>query len=117
MTPEERKSYVLFRIETAHKTYRAAIILAENGYSNSAVNRLYYALFYAINALLVLNKIDTKTHSAAKNQFSFHFIKTRELDKKYGKLFSQLFDWRQKGDYDNIFEYSEEAVAPLLFPG
>ena len=45
-----------------------------------------------------------------------HFIKTGRLDKKYGRLLSQLFDWRQKGDYENIFDYEKEVVEPLFDP-
>ncbi len=69
MTFEERVEYVKYRIESAHKTLEAAKILADNGFWNSSVNRLYYA----VNAILVFNKIETKTHSATKSQFSLHF--------------------------------------------
>jgi len=90
--------------------------LAENGYWNSTVNRLYYALFYAVNALLVLNEINTKSHSATRSQFSLLFIKSGKFDKKYGRLLSELFDWRQKGDYENIYEYDKDSVIPLIEP-
>jgi len=116
MTTEERNEYVKYRIESAHKTVDAAKVLAENGFWNSAVNRLYYAVFYAVNALLVMNNIQTKSHSASKSQFSLHFIKTGKLDKKYGKLLAELYDWRQKGDYENIFDYDSDSVKPLLAP-
>ncbi len=116
MTNDERKEYVNYRIESARKTFNAAKILAENGFWNSAVNRLYYSLFYAVNALLVANKILTKSHSATKSQFSLHFVKTGKFDKKYGRLLSELFDWRQKGDYENIFDYDESSVLPLFKP-
>jgi uncharacterized protein (UPF0332 family) len=116
MTPEERKEYVKYRIETAYKTVEAAKVLAEKGFWNSAVNRLYYALFYAVNALLVVKDISTKSHSATKSKFSLHFIKTGKFDKKYGKLLSELYDWRQKGDYENIFDYDSESVIPLFKP-
>ena len=116
MTTEERKEYVNYRIESAHKTFNAAKILAENGFWNSVVNRLYYSIFYAVNALLVANEIITKSHSATKSQFSLHFVKTGKFDKKYGKLLSELFDWRQKGDYENIFDYNESSVKPLFKP-
>lgn len=72
MKNEERREYILYRIKSAHKTLDAARVLAENGFWNSAVNRLYYALFYAVNALLVLNEIQTKSHSATTSQFSHH---------------------------------------------
>ena len=114
MKDEERSEYVKYRLESAHKTFEAAKVLAESGFWNSTVNRLYYSLFYAVNALLVLNEIQVKSHSSAKSQFSLHYVKTGKFDKKYGRLLSELFDWRQKGDYENIFEYDEESVKPLF---
>ena len=77
---------------------------------------MYYALFYAVNALLVANGIQTKSHSATKSQFSLHFVKTHKFDKKYGRLLSELFDWRQKGDYENILDYDSNSVKPLFEP-
>ena len=114
MTPEERQQYVNYRFECAHKTVKAARVLGDNGFWNSAVNRLYYAAFYAVNALLVKNKVDARSHSGVKNQFSLHFIKTKKLDIEYGRLFSELFDWRQKGDYENLFDFDEASVRPLF---
>jgi uncharacterized protein (UPF0332 family) len=116
MTNEERREYVKYRIESARKTLQAAKVLSENGFWNSAVNRLYYAVFYSVNALLVLNEIQTKSHSATKSQFSLHFVKTGKFDKKYGRLLSELFDWRQKGDYENMFDYNSDLVEPLFEP-
>lgn len=98
MNIEERDEYIRHRIDTAHKTFDAAKMLADNEFWNSSVNRLYYSVFYAVNVLLVLNEIKTKTHSSIKSQFSLHFIKSGKIDKKHGKLLSKLFDWRQKGD-------------------
>ena len=116
MNQDERNEYVRYRIESSRKTFEAAKVLAQNGFWNSAVNRLYYAVFYAVNALLVLNKIQTKSHSATKSQFSLHFVKTGKIEKKYGRLLAELYDWRQKGDYDNIFDYDNESVQPLFRP-
>ena len=116
MISEDKIEYVKYRIQSAYKTVDAAKVLADNGFWNSAVNRLYYAIFYAVNALLVLNDIPTKSHSAAKSQFSMHFVKTGKFDKKYGKLLAELYDWRQKGDYENIFDYDSDSVKPLFDP-
>lgn len=116
MNSKERAEYVKYRIEIAHKTFDAAKILGENGFYNSAINRLYYAAYYAVNALLVKNNINAQTHSGLKNQFSLLFIKTRKLETKYGQLFSELFDWRQKGDYGNMFDFDKETVKSLYEP-
>ena len=73
MTREERIEYSNLRMESAYNTFEAAKLLVQNGFWNSAVNRLYYAVFYAVNAILVLNEIDSQTHSGMRTQFSkFH---------------------------------------------
>jgi len=114
MKPVDRNEYVKNRIETAYKTLEAAKVLSENGFWNSAVNRLYYSIFYAVNAILVRNEIIAQSHSGVKSQFSLHFIKTGKLDKKYGKLLAELYDWRQKGDYESLYEFDSESVLPLF---
>jgi uncharacterized protein len=114
MTSEERLNYVNFRIKSAFKTFDATRVLADNGFWNSAVNRLYYSVFYSVNALLIQNEISANSHSGMRSQFSLHFIKTGILDKKFGALLAELYDWRQKGDYDNIFDYDSESVRPLF---
>lgn len=35
---------------------------------------------------------------------------------KYGKIYSQLFTWRQKGDYDNLFDFEETQVIQYFEP-
>ena len=116
MTEEERIEYSKLRIESAFNTYKAAKVLAENEFWNSAINRLYYSVFYAVNALLVRNEVFVQTHSGMRNQFSKLFIKTGKFDKKYGKLLVQLYDWRQKGDYENLFDFTKETVNILFDP-
>jgi uncharacterized protein (UPF0332 family) len=75
---------------------------------------LYYTCFYAVIALLLKNNIETQTHDGARTQFGLHFVKPGKIDKKYGKLFSKLFDYRQKGDYGDLFDYDETLVEPLI---
>jgi len=93
---------VKYRIQRAKETFHDAEILADNERWNSAINRLYYASYYAVSALLLKHSLKPTTHTGAKNQFSEHFIKTNILTQEIGKLYSQLFSWRQKGDYDDF---------------
>lgn len=79
MKTDDKYVYVKYRIESAFNAYEAAKVLAENGFWNSAVNRLYYAVFYAVNALLVQNEIHASSHSGTRSQFSLFFIKTGKL--------------------------------------
>lgn len=57
MKQDERLEYVKFRIDSAHETYKAAILLFENGFWNSCVNRLYYSIFYAISVHYKLKNV------------------------------------------------------------
>lgn len=43
-------------------------------------------------------------------------MKTGKFDKIYGQLFSELFDWRQKSDYDTFIDFNSEFVEPLFEP-
>jgi hypothetical protein len=63
---------------------------------------------------LLKNNIETQTHDGTRIQFGLHFIKEGKIDKRYGKLYSKLFDFRQKGDYGDLYDYDEELVMPLI---
>lgn len=115
MTLEERIDYSKRRVDSAYENLEVAKLLVEKEFYNAAISRLYYATFYVVNALLVLNGFSVKTHSTTRSVFSQHFIKTRKFDIGYGKLFAELFYKRQKGDYDAIYNFSKEEVD-LLFP-
>lgn len=65
---------------------------------------------------MLQNEHKPTTHNGAKSQFSEHFIKTGIFPEEYGKLYSQLFTWRQKGDYVDLFDFSEEIVLPYIEP-
>jgi uncharacterized protein (UPF0332 family) len=93
-----------------------AQILADRGKWNSAINRLYYAAYYAVIALLLSADLKPTTHNGAKSNFSEHFVKTGKIDKELGKIFSQLFTWRQKGDYVDMFDFQKDKVLPYFEP-
>lgn len=114
MIVENRNDYIRYRFQRAIESYEEAIILAENKRWNAVINRLYYSCFYAVIALLLKSNIETTTHDGVRTQFGLNFIKTEKIDKKYGKLFSKLFDYRQKGDYGDLFDYDEQTVVPML---
>jgi uncharacterized protein (UPF0332 family) len=109
-----KKDYINYRLEKARKTLVDAKILAERNSWNSSVNRLYYACFYAVIAILSKYDIESHTHLGAKTQFSLHFIKTGLIDKDLGFLYSDLFDLRQKGDYADFIEFEENLVTTLI---
>jgi uncharacterized protein (UPF0332 family) len=113
---QDKSEYIAYRISKAEETLLAAKELANKNYWNSCVNRLYYALFYAVNALLINDGVIAKSHTGVKTQFFQLYIKTGKINIKFGQLYSDLIDWRQKGDYNDFFDLSQEEVLPLLEP-
>lgn len=114
MIISNREEYVNYRFHRAEESYEEALILAKEERWNAVINRLYYACFYAVIALLIKNNISTQTHDGARTQFGLIFVKTGIIDRESGKLFSKLFDYRQKGDYGDLFDYDEELTKPLI---
>ena len=114
MTIENRGDYIKYRFNRALESLDDAIILTEKGKWNTVINRLQYACFYAVISLLLKHDIENQSHDGARTQFGLHFIKTGMIDKKYGKLFSKLFDYRQKGDYGDLYDYQQDIVKPLI---
>lgn len=112
----DKHAYINYRIEKAYETYDVAVLLVENAKWNSAINRLYYSCFYMVSALLTKSNLESKSHSGIKSQFFLHFVKSGLVSSEFGKMYSDLFDWRQKGDYGDFFDFEEQQVKHLLIP-
>lgn len=108
------QDYISYRIDKANETLIDARVLANNNRWNACMSRLYYSCYYIVSALLSANKIQAKTHNGVKTKFFHEFVKTQKVDKKYGKLYSHLFDWRQESDYADFIDFDKNRVTPLL---
>jgi uncharacterized protein (UPF0332 family) len=116
LTKEDRKALIAIRLQRAKETMGEAKGNIQMAYWRIAVNRLYYACYYATTALLIQHNHTAHTHTGVISQFGLHFIAAGIIDKEEGKILKQLFNLRQSGDYDDWFEISEKDVLPLLAP-
>jgi uncharacterized protein (UPF0332 family) len=105
---------ISYRINRAFETLNEAGKMIENEYWNASVNRIYYACYYSVSGLLLKKGIDTSTHKGIRQMFGLHFVQTGVVSRDYGKFFSDLFDRRQTGDYDDFVLYDKE-IANRLF--
>jgi uncharacterized protein (UPF0332 family) len=110
----EQNDYIKYRLQRATDTLNDAKLLAENDRWNSSINRLYYACFYAVSALLYFHSIEAKTHKGVRIKFMSEFIKNGMFPKDFGKLFSDLFDWRQEGDYSDFVSFDKDLTISLI---
>ena len=109
-----QEEYLRYRIEKSKEALTDAVFLSENKSWNACINRLYYSCYYMVSALCLKKEIPVQTHSGLKRQFGLSFVKTGIVTVENGKLFSDLMDWRQKGDYGDMFDFDQETVEPLL---
>jgi uncharacterized protein (UPF0332 family) len=66
MKKHQPEEYAEYRIKRARETISEVQTLIENKFWNTAVNRMYYACFYAVGALLIKQDIVTSSHSGTR---------------------------------------------------
>lgn len=78
------------------------------------MNRLYYACFYAATALLAQRGLASSKHAGVRSLLHQHFVKEGEVPVEMGRLYDQLFEARQEGDYVDFVAFQEEDVRPRM---
>ncbi|MBI4473266.1 MAG: HEPN domain-containing protein [Acidobacteria bacterium] len=84
-------------------------LLAQRDFED-AVSRAYYAAFYAAQALLLSEDLESRSHGGLVDLIGLHFVKTGKLEKKFGRYLSNLMEDRQQSDY-NLFSGLEKEDA------
>lgn len=117
MTEQEKKALIRYRMTCAHETLREVVdVQIKNGAWNTAVNRLYYACYYAVTALLVNVDIHTKTHAGAIKMFAQYYLRPGRISEETGVFYGRIFDMRQGADYEDFLDFLEEDVIDLVEP-
>lgn len=114
LTDEERKALVANKVVRSHTTWGETQGIIEDKYWYAAANRMYYSCYYMVSALLLTKGLSSHTHSGTIGLFGLHFVKTGIVSAEMGKFFSELFELRQTGDYDDWKVVSENDVIPLV---
>ncbi|MBW1982753.1 MAG: HEPN domain-containing protein [Deltaproteobacteria bacterium] len=108
------RELVKYRIEQAVESLEAAKILHEKQYERPSVNRAYYAMFYAVLALLATRKQETSKHSGAIALFDLEYAKPGILPKEFSKWLHEAFNLRQRSDYSPQFNLTADEVDRIL---
>ena len=114
MIEEDEINIVAIRLAKAKEALVSALLNVENDLLTAANNRLYYAVFYAASSLLYKHDIVTKSHTGVKTMLHQHFFKNELIEKRFAKMYNQLFDLRHEGDYDDIFSIEKDDILPYF---
>lgn len=80
-------------LEVAHHNLR-------NDFYGSAINRAYYAIFYAANALLITRQLSRGKHTAVIAAFRQYFVKSGQIEAEYSDIYGRVMENRHTSDYD-----------------
>jgi len=114
MTVEYQQDLISYRLERAEESVNAAHLLFKSGMLTSSMNRVYYAMFYAVQALLVLHDVSFSKHGKVKGYFNHEFIKNRKIPIEYGRVYNKAFEYRQKFDYVDFTAPETKLVSDYI---
>jgi len=114
MMTENIQALVTYRLEQADESLEAARTLFVKKLIRPSINRAYYAMFYAVLALLAQGKKETSKHSGAIALFDRDFVKQGIFKKDYSRWLHDAFDLRQRSDYAAEYHASQEDAEITL---
>lgn len=116
LTNDERTTLITLELRKAHETFdEIGILTAANKWSGAA-NRLYYAVFHAVSALLIHDGHSVNTHNGSHAVFNLQYIKTGILPVEYGRLYHQLQTMREESDYNCAYEVEPDELRERIEP-
>ncbi len=98
----------------AANTLEDARILFERKSYFSCINRIYYACFYEVMALMIKDDVKSSKHTGVKSFFMQQYVKTGKVPGKWGSFYTEIFKYRQDSDYKDLVEFDEQRVAEWL---
>ena len=104
----------IYRYQTAVETLETAKLCIENRHYKDAINRGYYAAFYAIKAVLALGEVDFKRHKDAVAYFNQYFVAAGIFPKEIGRKLGRLKRKREASDYDDFYVASLDETSEQL---
>ncbi|HHC25200.1 MAG TPA: HEPN domain-containing protein [Desulfobacterales bacterium] len=99
MNDDAKNALISYRMERASESLEAAQLMLDNGMLTSAMNRIYYAMFYAVQAVLMTKDASFSKHGQVKGYFNKEFVHKGLFSVSLGKTYNKAFEYRQKFDY------------------
>jgi len=110
ISDSDRDALIDYRIKQANETITDVTKLVENELLNVAVNRIYYGIFYCLNALALKYEFQSSKHLQLIGWFNQNFIKTGIFEVKYGRILRNAYKNRSDGDYVPFITFSKDDV-------
>jgi len=114
MSREELAAEVIrYWMDKSSEALESARSEQEAGRRSFAVNRAYYACFYSASAVLLAEGQGFSKHSGVRGALHRSLVKTGKLDAAQGRFYNLVFQSRQRGDYQELVEFTEEETEEI----
>jgi hypothetical protein len=110
----EQIDLIRYRLDRARESLAEARLLLNENHANTCVNRLYYACFYAVTALLLTQGKASARHSGVRAMFDSDWVKTGVAPVEMGRFYRRLFDSRQESDYGDFVRFDVATAEAWL---
>ncbi len=91
-----------------------ANLLVANKYLNAAMNRIYYAGYYIVSALAVIDGKSPKKHKGLIGYFHKEYIHAGIIDGETGKILKKAFENRMAVDYGDFVTITKSQNEEYL---
>ena len=91
-----------------------AALLLDREHYRTCLSRSYYSIYYATQALLLSQNLETSTHKGTIRLFGQHFVKTGQFSSEFAKILSDAYELRQLSDYDADFTSTLAEAEKIL---
>ncbi len=110
--PNDRQTVATY-LQAAHQALAGSQHNLNADFFGIAVNRAYYAVFYAANALLITKGVSRSKHSGTIGAFRQYFVKPGLIEPEYSDIYGNLMSDRHISDYnmDMVIEAQRAEAA------
>jgi len=105
-----QEDLIRYKLSRARESLAETEVMLQISHPHGAANRIYYACFYAVTALLLTRDLSSSKHSGVIALFNQHFVKPGLISVDMGKFYSRMFDTRVESDYADWIELEKQNM-------
>lgn len=110
----EPTDYAAAFLARAREALDAARLDADHDHAEAAINRAYYAAFYAARAALEREGEAPRSHKGVRARFGDRFVRTGRVDHATAGILQAAEVARLKADYDALSVFDTSAARDLI---